>query len=162
MSTVQNSSVAVHMDDQSLPYHTELQALGRKDAATIATALIELFCSLLETLLGESPQPDKPVRIPHLVTGDGINTNAAALAIVMSYFQRAWAKKSWNSYRVLNWQRSSHRANLVAQFVVCSGQRNSALRAICSRIYKYITPAYADSDWSKLSCLRVGEHGFPS
>ena len=143
MSKVQTSSVVVHIGSNSIPFFTELQALKKKDADTIASALIGVLCELLTTILGDEA-PAVPLQVLHVVTGDGINTNAAALKRVYRFMAKTWSKKDWILYRLLNWKCSSHKANLVAQHVVCDGQRDSLLRANCSRLYKYIMPAYAD------------------
>ena len=137
------SSVVVHIGSNSIPFFTELQALKKKNADTIASALIAVLCELLTTILGDET-PAVPLQVLHVCTGDGINTNAAALKRVYRYMAKTWSKKDWISYRLLNWKCSSHRANLVVQYVVCDGQRDSLLRANCSRLYKYIIPAYAD------------------
>lgn len=117
--------------------------MKKKNADTIASALIAVLCELLTTILGDET-PAVPLQVLHVCTGDGINTNAAALKRVYRYMAKTWSKKDWISYRLLNWKCSSHRANLVAQYVVCDGQGDSLLRANCSRLYKYIIPAYAD------------------
>ena len=98
---------------------------------------------MLTTIVGDET-PAVPLQVLHVCTGDGINANAAALTRVYRYMAKTWSKKDWISDRLLNWKCSSHRANLVAQYVVCDGQRDSLLRAKGSRLYKYIIPAYAD------------------
>ena len=54
-----------------------LQPLGRKDAATLAHALVTVFQNLLEKLAVAGS-----VRIVHVLVGDGVATNLAASRLV--------------------------------------------------------------------------------
>ena len=155
MSKVQNSSVAVRMDDQSLPYYTELQALGRKDAASFFAASWKPCWA----------SPAAGQASSHPTSGDrGRNQYKCSRPCNSDVIFSACLGQKVMDFN--NWQRSSHRANLVAQFVVCSGQRNSALRANCSRIYKYIMPAYADEIGANIRAFVLEnmalEEGFPA
>ena len=145
MTKIQSHKVTLSSNGSEMPFYTELSALAHKTADCIATSMINILSSLLDASFGDGAQSDaKPLKVLHFVTGDGINTNAAAIARVFYYFHHLWPNKDRILYRVVNWKCASHRANLAVQFVVCGRSRDSDLRANCSRLYKYIMPQYAD------------------
>eukprot|EP00434_Breviolum_minutum_P002808 symbB.v1.2.002468.t1/scaffold99.1/size346285/24 len=143
---IQSHKVTLSYNGCEMPFYTELSALAHKTADCIATSMINILSSLLDNSFGDDGAQSvaKPLNVLHLVTGDGIKTNGAAIARVFYYFHNLWPRRDRILYRVVNWKCASHRANLAVQFVVCGRSRDSDLRANCSRLYKYIMPQYAD------------------
>lgn len=93
------------------PLFVELQPLLRKDAATIATALKSIVVDVLKTRPSTCPK----MKVIHMVTGDGIATNAAACRRLF----HSLAADERITYRLMVWCCATHQANLVVQ-VWCS------------------------------------------
>ena len=145
-SKVQNSVVTLHRNvmDEALPVFLELQPLGRKDAATLATALRSVLDSILSPILA-SPE-GRSVRVVHCLVGDGIFTNLAAARLLWSWVH---ADRAAPCYRLLTFTCSTHAANLVVRTaIVHDGRRQRAnaeypMVANCVRFFKYLMPEYA-------------------
>ena len=73
LSKIFNQAVYVYVGDKCFELFTELVPVAKKDAATIATALIQQ----LEEVAAFLPQRSdgSPPRLVHPITGDGIFTN---------------------------------------------------------------------------------------
>ena len=78
-SKVQNNVLRVCVGSQSLDVYFELQALLHKDANTVAHALRAVVDYITKVALPGVPA-NKKLRVVHLITGDGVPTNMAAMA----------------------------------------------------------------------------------
>ncbi len=185
-SKVQNNVVTVSGGGSSLEWFCELQPLARKDAPTIATAIIlcisEIIDSVSVTASSEvgtgavavttSSEAGK-ARLVHCVTGDAVNTNESALRRVLYYFRQA--EYSTVEYFLLGWKCSSHQANLVVAAAICGEQgvrqpeRNNRLCKACSQLFRHLMVDYCEEFGSSLRQhvidklrLRVASENDPS
>ena len=86
-SKVQNHVLQLHSSGVQLELFTELQALGSKNADTIGHALIVVAERAIEAMAAAGKAHDcSQVHIIHVVTGDGIGTNQAAVRRVAHRF----------------------------------------------------------------------------
>ena len=157
-SKVQNHVVTLIMGDRRLEWLTELQAMQRKDASSLAetlTLVVKEIASIVadadaNALVGQ-------VRLVHVITADGLATNAAAARRLL---HDARQKFPGVSYRVVNWVCASHITCLVVQRSICGGsvqkpEENNALCCAAARYFKYLTPLYAEEFGHALQSLVV-------
>ena len=86
-SKVQNHAVAAQLGDVEVELFTELQALMNKRADTIGQALILVLENVLRTVASSANVNGcECIRVVHLITGDGIGTNKAAVRRVACKF----------------------------------------------------------------------------
>ena len=86
-SKVQNHVLQVHSSGVQLELFTELQALGSKNSDTIGHALIVVAERVVEAMAAAgNAHGCSQVRMIHVVTGDGIGTNQAAVRRVAYRF----------------------------------------------------------------------------
>ncbi|CAK0814231.1 unnamed protein product, partial [Prorocentrum cordatum] len=146
-SKVQNHVVTLKRGDVSVEWWSELQALLKKDASTVATSIIGVVEAILEEVDREK-LGDTVLRLVHLVTGDAIPTNHAAMKLVASHFMRPDAP-SWFLYRACLWICATHQANLATAVAVCRSAAKkdvdrNPLQANCSRFFKHLMPEYIE------------------
>ena len=152
-SKVLNHSVTVFVDTLEQSWYTELTPLNKKDAPTLATGLLipgkELLGKCAE---GLRLNPDhKKVRFLHLLTGDAVQTNEAALRRLLACMQ-LFAKEFANlylCYLMVAWLCAAHQANLIVSVAICGGrvrdpERNSSICCNCSRLFKHLMRDYAE------------------
>ena len=150
-SKVQNKFVTIVAGLNTIEFFTELQAMLRKDGSTIATALCNIISEVLELVaqgLKINANGAERVRVLHLVTGDGINTNENALKRMYYYVTKLLAGQPIR-YFLLAWRCASHQANLVVLVAICGKLmddpvENNPICANCVRLYKYLIPDYCE------------------
>ena len=165
---------------------TELCALANKSARVVARSLFEVlrtFAACLQAGFGAVSAAEKPWLF-HIVVGDGVNTNAAAARILLSWALRDLA---YFTYFLFVVKCASHQANLAicsavtgipAVCAACNsreaiampdslrcradraGAAGSPHRAVCGvivRIFKYLVSMYYEEFLSSLSahCARL-------
>ena len=86
----------------------ELQPLARKDAQTLTHALVQAVGYAANAAVSQRPEQAPPLRLVHLLTGDGIATNMAAARRLFRHFQQ----KAAFQYRLLVWSCASRRLEL--------------------------------------------------
>lgn len=115
-SKVQNTSLHITLGSslKSMEWYSELQALSRKDACTLATALMLTVDEVLRVCKkAVQDRGARRAKIIHLMVGDGIPTNEAAAKRLLHQYS---IKKAWGpevQYRLLVWKCASHQSNLV-------------------------------------------------
>lgn len=132
---------------------TELSALSKKDAGSIATSIIRNLELVLESLSLETSAEEHRLRVNHCVTGDGIFANEAAVKRVLWYMQASSPFKNKITYKVVSLRCASHKANLVTQGAMAHGpslQEGCLLQCNLVRFFKYLTPVYFDQFASNL------------
>ena len=97
----------------------------------------------------------KSVRILHLISGDGLNTNENAVKRVLSHFLLNQSAGNLVQYRVMVWKCASHQANLVVLVAITGSlakgpTQSSDLCGTLSRLYKYLVPSYLDEFTAQL------------
>ena len=115
-SKVQNNSLHVTLGSSSngFEWYSELQPLSRKDADTLATALMMAVDELLSACTAAVRERQaRRVRVLHLLIGDGVNTNEAAAKRLMHQYLVRKQHGAELQYRLLMWKCASHQANLV-------------------------------------------------
>lgn len=130
-----------------LRFMTELSALSKKDAGSIATSIIRNLELVLESMALGTGEEVGRVRINHCVTGDGIFANEAALKRVLWYMQSSCPLRDKVIYKVVSLRCASHKANLVTQGALAHGpslQQGRLLQCNLVRFFKYLTPFYFD------------------
>ena len=150
-SKVQNHVMNVHVGQTTKEMFTELMALHRKCADTIAVSLISVAQDAVSVVLQGIREADgatKIARVIHIIVGDSINTNDAACRRVAQYFLSKAAELGIR-YSLVVILCASHLANLVVQIAIC-GQAMSnpidehLLCGTCSRLFKYLIPDYLE------------------
>ena len=88
MSKIQNNFITVALQGQSpQEVFLELQPLSRKTADAIARALIDAADVVVSSMqVAGNDHGCTQMRLAHVITGDGINTNSAALRRVLAHF----------------------------------------------------------------------------
>ena len=89
-SVVQNNSVSLSLGGETMRWLTELQPLMKKNAPTLATAIIAVVQSVLDVVVAAAPASrgtSLTVRLCHLLVGDGVSTNEAAAKRVLKHFR---------------------------------------------------------------------------
>ena len=158
-SKIQNQYIDVVTSAERVPWFTELIAMAKKDAPTIATSLIQGLDDILAVIFAQSESTASSSGerriVLHLITGDSIQTNFAAVRFVLAYFKLSspWANRI--TYRVVFVKCGSHRGNMVCVTAVCGHPaKDPGGSEICAnlvRLYKYLVPSYGDEF---ASCLR--------
>ena len=158
-SKVQNNVVEVFVGQRRQDFFTELQCLHRKDAPTIATAIISALESAIGAFNLQGPTSESRPLV-HCLTGDGIYTNAKAARYVLEHFSRSLARSPL-MYRLILVQCAVHAASLVVQVCITGlllrdPVNNCDLTAACSRWFKHILPAnMEDVHWSLQTWLEA-------
>ena len=119
-SSVQNQVVIVHAAGRGMDFATELVGLGRKNAASIAQAVLTTTLEVIGALLeGLALQREKRarLRLVHILTADGAPVNEAAAKKVLACMGRY--RPAEISYSVLAFKCSAHQANLTVQTAIC-------------------------------------------
>ena len=96
-SKVQNNCVQVFIGRTQLVWPTELQAMQRKDAATVATAIANVLCEIVDIAESAVDSSQCILSIHHLLSGDAVSTNGAASRRVLGFSVPALASRtgSW-------------------------------------------------------------------
>ncbi len=137
-SKIQNSVISVNKTASQTDFvrvPVELMALERKDAPTMATALLR---SLQEVL--QAVDPTVVMRGLHVVIGDGIATNEAACRLLFGFMCE---RRFLTDYRLFFLRCSTHQANLVVKRAVCGPghkHKDHPLISCCSRFFKHLLP----------------------
>jgi hypothetical protein len=142
---IQNSAMWACFGATRMEVFLELQPLGKKDAATLTHALVQAVGYAADAAVSRRTEEAAPLRVVHLLTGDGIPTNMAAARRVFHHFRQREAM----CYRLLVWSCASHQANLVVQIAVCGSLTREPIQAdsicaTCSRLFKHLGPLYAE------------------
>ena len=85
-SKVQQHVATLFTSGGQTPVPTELEALGDKTAATLATSFENLVRRLAERILPPEQDGEKFVIFTHILVGDGISTNEYAAKRLWSMF----------------------------------------------------------------------------
>ena len=145
---------------EAMEFYTEMQALHKKDGASVAWTLIQTVKGAIECLtraFADKPEvssvqtgpPRKvTVRVIHLLTGDAVSTNGNASRRVLSYF-RDHARRLGIRYSLVCVKCASHQANLVVLVAICGVAMSNPiddnlLCGTCSRLFKYLIPDYLE------------------
>jgi hypothetical protein len=147
-SKIQNQVVSVITGTQELEVFTELQALHKKDGATIAFSLIQTATRVIQKLRQAHPGENVTVRVLHLVTGDAVNTNENACKRLLHHFL-SQASSLGIRYSLVCVKCASHQANLIVQVAICGEVManpidNNLLCGTCSRLFKHLMPDYLE------------------
>ena len=137
-SKVQNAVVTLHGGSNladSLLVLLELQALAKKDAVTIATALHFVAAQVQEA----ARAMDGHLRLLHVVIGDNVSTNQLAARLLWQWMQRDGHKL----YRLISITCSTHASNLAVKTAICGvekptgaiGPDGDKLVAACVRFF---------------------------
>ena len=125
----------------------ELQALGRKDAQSVATGLIRVIRRVLDAWAERSAGPSgQSRRLVHIVIGDAVQTNDKAARHLYSHM-RPKAGQHNVSYLMVVIKCASHQSNLVVMVAICGSvlakpSQNCPVAGACVRLFKYLIPAY--------------------
>ena len=149
-SKIQNSVVTLHRsacEEYPVSMLCELQALARKDSATLATSLRSVASAVCQARIGSR---DGLLRLVHCVVGDGVYANQLAARLLWRWMQREGCK----NYYLLMFTCSTHAANLVVRSAICTdeeqksqkGQQGSVdghpIVATSVRLFKYLLPEF--------------------
>ena len=165
-SKIQNDVIVLHHQGLSVRVLTELQALREKTADTVTVALLNSIRLTLQAIargLVQTPRAAEQRRVIHILTGDGINTNAAA-ARRMFHALRTEYKGSASPIRYffLVFVCNSHTANLAVQVAIVGDWiskpiDNCDLVGTCVRWFKYLLHDYAE-DFALSLKLYIHDH----
>ncbi|CAK0798523.1 unnamed protein product, partial [Prorocentrum cordatum] len=89
------------------------------------------------------------VRFVHLCTADAAFASEAAMRIVALFFMQDFELANRIAHRLILYRRASHKVNLAVQFAICRQRLRNPMRShrLCCnavRLFKYLTPPYAD------------------
>ena len=151
-SQVQNNVLHLHLSSATTPleWFCDLQPLGRKDGATLATALMRTVDEVLApSIEAVKSRTNGRVKVVHLMVGDGIGTNEDAATRVLHRYALARGPESKINYRLLVLKCASHQANLAVLVAICGRLGKDVAEAdelsgILSRMYKFLLPSYLD------------------
>ena len=155
-SKIQNHVLDICFGTTRQPWYSELQAMRKKDAGTLATCLITAACGPFECLVSAVADGNGPpdgasckVKVFHLITGDAIGTNDAAMRKVMYYFLKMWPLRTYMIYHLIGFKCAAHKANLVTVAAICGRMMRKPIQGnrICGaavRYFKYLVPSYSD------------------
>ena len=149
-SKVQNNYVQIFIGRTQLVWPTELQAMQRKDAPTVATAIANVLCEIVDIAVS-AVGSQCLVSIHCLLSGDAVSTNGAASRRVLGYFRT----RPGVTYRIMVWVCATHQANLVVLVAICcrleqNATKSNELCATCVRLFKYLTVSYSEEFASSL------------
>ena len=144
--TPKNSVVTLHRsacEEYPIPLLCELQALGRKDSATLATSLHSVASAVREARVGSF---NGRMRLIHCIVGDGVAANQLAARLLWQWMQRDGCK----NYYLLVFTCSTHAANLVVRAAICTEEEKRQdqsvdghpIVATSVRLFKYLLPEY--------------------
>ncbi len=144
-SKIQNNVIKLRrgpLDEDALTYAVELQPLLRKDAASLATAIDRVRT---EVIASAALPPG--TRLVHVVVGDGIFSNEAALELLWS--EQGGANSEQMVYRMFPVTCASHSANLCTRTAIMGGEETTKasrdpICLTCVRLYKYLFSDYAE------------------
>ena len=119
-SKIQDNVIRVVSGKTVLSWFSEIQALSRKDADTLATAIIQAVSPIISLAIAASEQGRRKQRIIHCLTGDGVNTNEAASKRTFSHYTANLPAQV--SYYLLVWRCATHQANLATVIGICGKQ----------------------------------------
>eukprot|EP00959_Pyramimonas_sp_CCMP1952_P170163 3555077-Pyramimonas_sp.AAC.1 len=150
-SSVQNHCLKISFAGETYPWFTDLHALENKSAAIIATSVIRVVSAAVSALLRDSAVllGGRQVRFVHLCTADAAFANEAAMRIVALFFMQDFELANRITYRLILYRCASHKVNLAVQFAICRQRLRNPIRShrLCCnavRLFKYLTPPYAD------------------
>jgi len=143
-SKVQNNVITINLLGVVLRWLVELQPLAKKDADTLGLALIQAVAQLMQILRAArqgKATTTSPLRVIHLLTGDGVNTNEAASKRLYQHYHNSSCETL--RYFLLVWRCASHQANLCVEIAICGRLLpepldQNDLCANCSRFFKYL------------------------
>ena len=148
-SKVLNHVINVHTSETSLRWLSELQPLSKKDASTIASALIlNVQEVVLQCIASVGDARGGIIRCIHLLTGDAIATNEAAARRILPHMI-AFAARHGILYYLLVWICASHQSNLVVMVAICGGRvkdaaENNPICCNCSRLFRHLMSDYSE------------------
>ena len=158
-SKIQNNMVRLVFAEFAFDWFTELQPLACKNSQTMASALILVVLAVLDAI--DSQAVTRRVRVVHVLTGDGIQTNDSAAKRVLYHFRHDKTSPKWE-YILLVFICASHMANLAVSTAICNGQgikdpeKNDPICCACARLFKYLMPSYIQEFGSNLRCWVMG------
>lgn len=150
-SKIQNHVVRIHTHSSSEQFLTELQPLLKKDAGTIAHAMIAVSKEAIDQIVQGARKIDPAcatARLIHIIVGDGIQTNDSACRRLLHYFSRR-ARELGIRYGLVVCICASHKANLVVVVAICGHLVKDAAKvdpiaATCTRVFKYLVVDYLE------------------
>ena len=149
-SKVQQNVVELGLVDGSMEIPTEIEALGDKTAATLATCFENLVRLISARVLGQQPQAHPEVWLVHIIVGDGIATNESAAKSLWSLVKQRPLGPGIR-YLLCTLKCGTHQAGLAAKNAVAGraaeaagGTLHEHVCATCTRLYKYIICDYFD------------------
>ena len=127
---------------------TELEALGDKTAATLATSFERLLRSVCSRILTQPQAGSAETWIFHMLVGDGIPTNEAAAKLLLACIaQKALAPGT--RYLLMVVKCATHQAALSAKSAVegraakvAGGELWKSISGVSVRLYKYVINDY--------------------
>ena len=147
-SKVQQSVLTIHGAGEQLDVPLELEALGDKTAATLATSLERLLRSVAASILPKPQAATPEVWLLHVVIGDGIATNDAAGKILWACIQQEQLAPG-TRYFLLVLKCATHQTGLCAKSAVigrsaqaAGGELYKAITGVASRLFKYVICDY--------------------
>ena len=153
-SKVQQNVVELVTNVGSLDIPTELEALGDKTAATLATCFERLLRSIAANVLpptsprAASTEPE--TWLFHIIVGDGIATNEAAAKFLWSCMQQRGLGRG-TRYFLLLIKCGTHQVGLTAKSAVvgraaavAGGKLYQDIAGVCVRLFKYLICDYYD------------------
>ena len=151
-SKIQNNVLVISRGDMDIEFYSELQSLQRKDADTIALAMVEATSPVIKAMMaaiGGNRNGCSRIRLIHCVTGDAIPTNAAAMRRLYHYWRQDVDEHNMIEYMLVGFVCSSHQCNLVVQVAVVGRlmwrpEENDTLTANCSRWFRHLLSDYAE------------------
>jgi hypothetical protein len=155
-SKVQSNYLVAVCEGTDIEIYTELQPLNNKRADTIGAAIIMTVERVVDAMLLAGHSSCTQLRVVHLIGGDNIGTNQAAVRRVAHHFMRRLPVEGSMSvrYSVCEWPCAAHAGNLCVNEAIC-GQlianasadkepENNAICANASRLYRHLMPTYTE------------------
>ena len=105
ISKVQSNAMWARFGKACTEVFGELQPLARKGAQTLTHALVQAVGYAADAAVSQRPERARPLRLVHLLIGDGVAANMAAVRRVFRHFQQ----KAAFQYRLLVWSCASRR-----------------------------------------------------
>ena len=150
-SKVQQHVLTIFAAGGQVDVPTELEALGDKTAATLATSFERLLRSVVASVLPAAtaqPQARPEVWVVHVLMGDGIGANEAAAKVLWACVEEApFADRA--RYFLLVLKCLTHQTGLTAKSSVMGrvasatgGELWKTLTGVASRLFKFVITDY--------------------
>lgn len=148
MSGAKINAVDICLADEVCGWYAELQPLADKTGPTICHAAASILRDFFNPIQVSDNRIWHKLRVVHLLTGDGINTNENVAKRLLAYFRshNVFQIRSVD-YNLVSLRCASHAVYRAMQVAMCGdilpkASHTDEVCANATRLFKYILPDY--------------------